>query len=81
MRSSSEIIDIFNTFDIMFLVFTDKKDIFSYLLRGKLTFFPSHFSLILLGSARLVDMKLGENGLKYHFNTWIKRNLRFKKIA
>ena len=46
----------------------------------KLNFFPSHFSLILLGSARLVGIIL-ENGLERQFNEWIKRNLRFKKAA
>ena len=53
----------------------------------KLYFFHGHFSLILLGSARLVGIILGanslhlENGLQCHFNEWIKRNLWFKKAT
>ena len=51
VRSTSEMADIFNTRDEIFLVFTEKS---KFPLRENLTFFPSHFSLILLGSARLV---------------------------
>ena len=73
-----------------FLVFTEKKVNFLFIffcLGEKLNFFHSHFSLILLGSVRLVGIILGANilhletGLKCHFNEWIKRNSRFKKAA
>ena len=63
VRSTSEIADIFNTSDKIFLVFTKKKVnfLFIFSVKGKnLTFF-SHFSLILLGSARLVGIILGGN--------------------
>ena len=72
VRSTSEIADIFNVRDEIFLVFTEKKVyfLFNYLfiylfifaLREK-NFFPSHFSLILLRSVRFVDIILGANGL------------------
>ena len=61
--SLSEIPDIFNTFDEIFLVFTEKSKFYFYFsLKGKnLTFFPGHFSLILLSSVRLVGIILGAN--------------------
>ena len=64
MRSTSEIADIFNTRDEIFLVFTEKKVNFLFIFfcyGEKLNFFHSHFSLILLGSARLVGIILGAN--------------------
>ena len=53
-----------------FLVFTDKIVNFLFIFfvgeltetnRIKTNFFPSHFSLILLGSVRLLGIILGEN--------------------
>ena len=45
------------------LVFTEKSkfSILFFPLRGKLNFFPSDFSKILLGSARLMGRILGAN--------------------
>ena len=66
VRSTSEISDIFSTWDEIFLVFTEKKSKFSfyfYRSEEKLNFFHSHFSLILLGSARLVGIILGVNAV------------------
>ena len=54
VRNPSEITDIFNTFDEIFLVFTEKSKFYFFLKGKNLTFFPGHFSLILLSSARLV---------------------------
>ena len=57
VRSTSEIADIFRTWDEIFLVFIEKK-----FFKGKnRNFFPRHFSLILLGSVRLVGIILGGN--------------------
>ena len=53
VRSMSEMADIFNTGDEIFLVFTEKSKYPLY------TFFHSHFLLILLGSVHLVGMILG----------------------
>ena len=58
---------IFSTRVEIFLVFTLKKKskFSSYFIpfKGKKNnFFPSHFSLILLGSAHIVGIKLGANG-------------------
>ena len=62
VRSPSVNTDISNTFDEIFLVFTDKSKFYFYFsLKGKSYFFPRHFSLILLSSARLVGIILGEN--------------------
>ena len=64
VRSTSKIADIFYTFDEIYLVFAEKKKIFFlfFSVKGKnLTFFHSHFSLILLGSARLVGIISGAN--------------------
>ena len=65
MRSTREITDIFNTRDEIFFGINRKKVIFFFffffLFRGKLNFFHSHFSLILLGSVRLVGIILGVN--------------------
>ena len=64
MRSTSKIADIFITRNEIFLVFTEKKVNFLFiffLFRGKRNFFHCHFSLILLGSARLVGIILGAN--------------------
>ena len=49
----------------MFGIYQKSKFSFSFFpLRGKnFTFFPSHFSLILLGSARLVGIILGVNAV------------------
>ena len=58
---------IFSTRDEIFLVFTEKKVNFLFIFffsrrtngkqtASKLTFFPSHFSLILLGSVRLLGI-------------------------
>ena len=72
VRSMSEIADIFNTFDEIFLVFTAKKNkcSFYFFRQGeKLNFFPSHFSLILLGSARLEGIILGANNKVDYANT------------
>ena len=46
VRSTSEIADIFNTVDEIYLVFTEKKEIFFlfFPLRRKTSFFPRHFS-------------------------------------
>ena len=66
VRSTSEIADIFNTRDEIFLVFTEKKVNFlfiSFCLGERLNFFLSHFSLILLGSVRLVGIILGVNAV------------------
>ena len=66
MRSTSEIADIFNTPDEIFLVFTEKKVNFLFIffcLGEKLYFFHSHFSSILLDSVRLVDIILGGNSV------------------
>ena len=49
VHSPSEITDIFNTVDGIFLVFTEKGKFYFYF---SLNFFPRHFSLILLSSAR-----------------------------
>ena len=77
---------IFSTYEIKYIWYLPKKSKFSfYFFRkgGKINFFYCHFSLILLGSARLVGVILGatENGILCHLNEWIKRNLRFKKAA
>ena len=59
VRSTSEIADIFNTRDEIFLVFTEKKVNFLFIFsikRKKLNFFHSHFSLISLSSACLVGI-------------------------
>ena len=66
VRSTSEIADIFNTRDEIFLLFTEKKVnflfYFFFCLGEKLNnFFHSHFSLILLGSVGLVGIILGGN--------------------
>ena len=64
VRSASENADIFNIRDEIFLVFTKKKSKFSFyffLFRGKLNFFHSHFSLVLLSSVHLVGIILGVN--------------------
>ena len=60
VRSTSEIADIFNTFDEIFLVFTEKKVnfLFIFFRKGKNNFFHSHFSLTLPGSAGLVGIIL-----------------------
>ena len=54
VRRTSEISDIFNTFDEIFVGIYRKKVnfLFIFSVKGKnLNFFHSHFSLILLGSA------------------------------
>ena len=63
VRSPSVNTDIFNTFDEIFLVFTEKSKFYFYFsLKGKnLFFFLRYFSLILLSSARLVGIILGAN--------------------
>ena len=63
VRSPSVNTDIFNTFDEIFLVFTEKSKFYFYFsLKGKNLFpLPRHFSLILLSSARLVGIILGAN--------------------
>ena len=63
MRSTSKIADIFNTRDEICFIFTEKKVNFLFIFpfRQKLNFFLSHFSLILLGSVRLVGIILGAN--------------------
>ena len=61
MRSTSEIANIFNTRDEIFLVFTEKKVnfLFIFSVEGKkLNFCHSHFSLILPASAGLVGIIL-----------------------
>ena len=60
VRSASEVADIFNTRDEIYLVFTAKKVFFFHPLRG-VKLFSSYFSIILLGSARLVGKILGVN--------------------
>ena len=57
VRSTSKIADFFNTSDEIVLTYADF--IFFPRLGEKLNFFPSHFSIILLGSARLVGIILG----------------------
>ena len=63
VRSPSVNTDIFNTFDEIFLVYTENSKFYFYFsLKGKnLFFFHRHFSLILLSSARLVGIILGAN--------------------
>ena len=62
--------DIFNTSDEIVLVYTKKVNVlFIFFSPAELTetnriktnFFPSHFSLILLGSGRLLGIILGVN--------------------
>ena len=66
VRSTSEFSDIFNTFDEIFLAFTEKSK-FSLIFFSRKTnrmetnLFPSHFSLILIGSVRLLGIILGVN--------------------
>ena len=66
VRSKSELSDIFNTWDEIVLIFTEKKVNFLFIFfsmrtnRIKTNFFPSHFSLILLGSVRLLGIILDE---------------------
>ena len=71
VRSTSEIADIFNTRDEIFW-YLPKKSKFSFYflfcLGGKLNFFQSHSSLILLGSVRLVGIILGANCVR----NWLK---------
>ena len=57
--STSEIADIFNTKDEMFLVFTEKNVnfLFIFSVKGKkIYFFSSHFLLNLLGSVHLLGI-------------------------
>ena len=61
VRSPSEISDLFNKFDGIFLVCTKKGTFFIFPLSGKKLFFHRHFSLILLSSARLVGIIMGAN--------------------
>ena len=70
----------------MFGIYRKKSKFSFYFLwktnRIKTNFFPSHFSLILLGSVRLLGRILGananlEDGLKCHVNEGIRRILRF----
>ena len=63
MRSKSETADIFNTFNEICMVFTEKRKFsFNFSVKvKKLNFFPGHFLLILLGSAPLVGIILGVN--------------------
>ena len=55
----------------IFLVFTEKKSKLSFYflpLREKTKFFPSHFSFILLSSARLVGIISGANCTRMAYN-------------
>ena len=64
VRSTSEIADIFNTWDEIFFGIYRKKVnfLFIFSVEGKkLHFFHSYFSLILPGSAGLVGIILCEN--------------------
>ena len=85
---------IFSTYEMKYFWYLLKKSKFSFYFfslreltetnRIKTNFFPSYFSLIPLGSVRLLGIILClhlESGLKCHLNEGIRRMLQFKKAA